>query len=228
MASLFGITSADVLAKLVPVGGAGDFVFSIGDDGPPDEDLSTADCLEIVEEQEAMVESYMRHKYQRLLRRVEGEVAVRRATEGQLTCQASLFPVTSMRVFKNFPSSRAWPDRMPGEAMAEAEYSVDLASGVVTFAEGLAENDRIYLDYEHEGCSKLKDLRHLVLSLTAVEVARRFAYFQSADGFDRFEGWQSSSAGHLRDLGRSDGIQIGLFDRIDLVNETKGMRFGRL
>ncbi len=101
-------------------------------------------------------------------------------------------------------------------------------TGEGTFTTPLGANDRIYLDYEHSGASKLLDLRHLVLSLTAVEVARRFAYFRSAEGFDRFEGWQTSAAGHLRDLGRTDGAQIGLFDRIDLVNETKNLSLGDL
>jgi hypothetical protein len=74
----------------------------------------------------------------------------------------------------------------------------------------------------------LLDLRKLALDLAAVEVARRFAYFRSAEGFDRFEGWQTSAAGHLRDLGRTDGAQIGLMDRIELVNETKNLSLGSL
>ncbi len=112
--------------------------------------------------------------------------------------------------------------------MPEGSYTLDPDSGLITFAEPLAENDRIWLDYEHEGARKLGDLRHLVLSLSAVEVARRFTYFRTAEGFDRYEGWQSSAAGHLRDLGRTDGAQIGLFDRIELVNETRNLSLGSL
>lgn len=228
MASLFGLTPDDLLAKLVPAPGSESFSFSIGADGPPSQDLSNAAALAIIEEQEALVESYMRHKYQRLLRRVEGEIAVRFAYEGQTTCRATLSPVTSVAVYKNFPRSRAWGDRRPSEAMGSAEYSLNGSTGEITFTEALRENDRVWLDYEHTGASKLVDLRHLVLSLAAVEVARRFAYFRSADGFDRFEGWQSSAAGHLRDLGRTDGAQIALFDRIDLVNETRNLSLGAL
>lgn len=228
MASLFGITSGDLLGKLVPAPGSEGFAFSIGMNGPPENDLSDADALGIIEEQEAMVESYLRHKYQRLLRRVEGEVAVRFAYDGQTVCRATLTPVVSMRVFKNFPRSRAWADRRPSEAMDPSEYSLNVATGEIVFVVPLLENDRVFLDYEHAGASKLVDLRHLVLSLAAVEVARRFAYFRSAEGFDRFEGWQSSAAGHLRDLGRTDGAQIGLFDRIELVNETKNLNLGAL
>jgi hypothetical protein len=228
MASLFGITPQDLLSKLVPAPGSESFAFSIGPNGPPENDLSNAAALAIIEEQEAIVESYLRHKYQRLLRRVEGEIAVRFAFEGQATCRATLTPITSIEVYKNWPRTRAWADRRPGEAMDPSEYSVNFSTGVITFAQALSENDQIYLDYYHEGASKLVDLRHLVLSLAAVEVARRFSYFRSAEGFDRFEGWQSSSAGHLRDLGRTDGAQIGLFDRIDLVNETKNLSLGAL
>jgi hypothetical protein len=227
MASLFGITPQDLLNKVVPVS-AGES-FSIGEAGPPTNDLSNALALEIIEAAEAEVESYLRHKYQRLLRRVEGEIAVRRAFEGQTTCQATLTPCTSMAVYKNFPRSRAWGDRRPGEALVSGvDYSVVLATGVVTFAEGLKESDQVWLDYEHAGASKLLDLRKLALDLAAVEVARRFAYFRSAEGFDRFEGWQTSAAGHLRDLGRTDGAQIGLMDRIELVNETKNLSLGSL
>ena len=228
MASLFGLTPQDLLAKLVPAPGQEDFAFSIGPAGPPEHDLSEANAMQIVAEQEAVVESYLRHKYQRLLRRVEGEVAVRFAEPGQTECRATLTPVTWLRVYRNYPRSRAWPDRRPSEAMREEEYTLDAEAGVITFVEPLKENDRVWLDYEHGGARKLGDLRHLVLSLAAVEVARRFAYFRTGDGFDRYEGWQSSSAGHLRDLGRTDGAQIGLFDRIELVNETRNLNLGSL
>jgi hypothetical protein len=228
MPSLFGLTPQDLLAKLVPAPGAEGYAFSIGPNGPPENDLSDADAMKIIEEQEAIVESYLRHKYQRLLRHVEGEIAVRYAYEGQLTCKATLTPITAMYIYKNWPRTRAWCDRRPSEAMDPSEYSVNFSTGIITFTTPLRENDQIYLDYYHEGASKLVDLRHLVLSLAAVEVARRFAYFRSAEGFDRFEGWQSSAAGHLRDLGRTDGAQIGLFDRIELVNETKNLNLGAL
>jgi hypothetical protein len=82
-----------LLRKIVPVSAAESF--SIGGSGPPDTDLSDALALEIIEAAESEVESYLRHKYQRLLRKVEGEVAVRFAREGQTTCQASLEPVVS-------------------------------------------------------------------------------------------------------------------------------------
>ena len=222
--SLFGVTKDDVLLKLVPSPGNAQ-VFSIG----ADKDMTEAQLDGIIAEQEAIVESYLRHKYQVLMRRVEGEVAVRRAFPGQTTCQASLTPVVEMKgIYKNFARGRAWPDRRFSEAMGADEYSVDLATGVVTFAVPLEENDRIFLDYTHGGASKLLDLKHLVLSLVAVEIARRCAYFRSADGFDRFEGWQISAAGHLRDLGRTEGAQIGLLDRIDLVNETRNLSLGDL
>lgn len=227
MPSLFGITPQDLLAKLVPVTDSASF--SIGAAGPPTNDLSDALALEIIEAAEAEVESYLRHKYQRLLRRVEGEVAVRFAYEGQTTCQATLVPVTWLRVFKNFPRSRAWGDRRPGEALVEGtDYSVVLATGVVTFVEALKENDRVWLDYEHAGAGKLLDLRKLALDLAAVEVARRFAYFRSADGFDRFEQWQTSAAGHLRDLTGTNGPGVPLLDKIELVNETRNLSLGRL
>lgn len=227
MASIFGLTPQDLLRKVAPAPGTA-HSFTIGVEGPPENDLSDADAMAIIEAQESMVESYMRPKYKRLLRRVEGEVAVRWAQEGQTTCRASLRPIVSMTIYRNFPRSRAWPDRRPSEAMPADHYSLDAESGEITFAQPLRANDMIYLDYEHEGASKLLDIRELVLSLSAVELARRFAYFRSAEGFDRFEGWQVSSAGHLRDLGRTDGAQIGAFDAIELVNQTNALNLGAL
>lgn len=227
MASLFGITPADLQAKLVPASAEGSFVsFSIGDGGS--DDLSSAGALAIVETQEAIVESYLRPKYQTLLRRVPGEIAARFAEAGQTTVQATLRPVTTVHVYKNFPRTRAWPDRRPAERMSASEYTVNPTTGLVTFAVALRENDEIVLDYWHTGAGLLLDLKHLVLSLAAVEVSRRFAYFKTADGFERFEGWQSSAAGHLRDLGRAEGAQIGLLDRIELKNETRELSYGDL
>lgn len=225
MASLFGVSAGDLEAKLVPAPGS--IAFRIGE--AAGDDLTTAAADAIIEAQEAMVESYLRHKYQVLLRRVEGEVVCRFAVEGQSAVTCGLVPVTAVHgVFVNFPRSRAWDDRRPSEALATSEYSVVLSTGVITLVEPLKENDRVWADYSHSAAATLLDLRHLVLNLAAVEVARRFAYFRSAEGFDRFEGWQSSSAGHLRDLGRTDGAQIGVFDRLALVNETKNLRLGEL
>lgn len=226
--SLFQITAADLLAKIVPAAGGDGYTFSIGGDGPPDYDLSEAGAIAIVNQQEAMIESYMLPKYQRLLRRVEGEVAVRAAYDGQTELRATLAPLTWLRIYKNYPKTRAWGDRRPSEALEADEYTADMESGEITLTEALDDGDRIYLDYEHTACGQLLSLKHLAESLAAVEISRRFSYFKTADGIQRFEGWQLSAAGHLRDLRRTDGASIAEFDRIDLVNETRGLSLGML
>lgn len=222
MASLFGLSGSDLLKKLVPLAGSGSSTFSIGTTGPPTNDMSSADALAIIEWAESQVEGYCRPKYQKLLRRVEGEIIVRAATAGQATAQLTMIPATSCTLYKNFPRSRAWFDRQPREAMNSDQYSVNLATGAITFSPVLCEGDVIYADYAHSGCGLLLDLRELALSLAAVEVSRRFSYFRSADGVERFEAWQSSAAGYLRDLGRADGAGIALLDRLNMVNETRG------
>jgi hypothetical protein len=225
MASLFGITADDVRDKIMPNASAEDWAFQIGESG----DLSEAMVLEIVEAQEAMVESYLPHKYQVLLRRVEGEVAVRFAAGGETTVQSGLTPMTELHgVYRNFPRTRAWGDRRPGERLVEGtEYSVVLVTGTVTLAVPLLEEERVYLDYSHGAAAGFVDLRHLVLNLTAVEVSRRLSYFRSAEGFDRFEQWQSSASGHLRDLDQGR-VKVPRLDRLELVNETGNLNLGAL
>lgn len=227
MASLFGITVADVVGKIdpKPEGYAGPG-FGVGDLGS--EALTTAQCEAIVAEMEAELESYVPEKYLKLLRRVEGEVAVPIARDGQTTCSASLVPVTSMRVFKNWDRKRAWRDRDDDDELVDGtDFTWVGSTGVVTLLEPLKSRESIILEYDHTAAPKLLDLRNMVLTLVAVEVARRFPAFRNVDGFDRFDGWQSTVAGQLRDL--RDGKKVcPLLDRVELVNESRVSRFGGL
>jgi hypothetical protein len=215
--AVFSITAAEMQAKITP--SEGEYEFSIGSGG----DLESAALDEIVNQCEHEVLGYLKLKYQQLVRRVDGEVAVRSAAGGETVLQAGLFPVTAgtLKVYINFPSRKAWRERQPRHALPAGEYSVDNATGAVTLVNALAEGDSAWLAYEHGAAAKLLDLRKDTMNLAAAEIARRFAYFRSASGFERFENWEIAARQHLRDLGRNEGQTIEMFERLALVMETR-------
>lgn len=217
MASLFGIDAEYMQRKLVP-GGGGTWSFGLGEG----KDLSASDLLEIVEECEAEAVGYLRLKYQGLMRHVDGERVIVDAAGGETSLQLGLFPVVAgtVTLFRNFPMTRAWRERRPADAMEE-EFSVEASTGAVTLSEALSEGDRVYAVYDHEAASKFLGIKRSVGSLAAAEIARRFAYFRSAEGFDRFEAWEVSARAHLRDLGKPSGPTEELIERLDLVDETR-------
>jgi hypothetical protein len=106
MPSLFGITPADLQAKLVPVAHEDEQSFTIGDDG----DLSTAAAEEIIAAAEEIVLSRLPKRYRQLCRAVDGEILVARAVGGELTLATGLAPLVpgSLRLWKNFPDDRVW------------------------------------------------------------------------------------------------------------------------
>lgn len=219
MASIFGITAAELGAKVQPRTGGKGFAIGAG------KDLEDAAALALIEDAEAMVVSYLRPSYQRLLTRVAGEIVVAEARGGETVLQASLVPFTATpKVFVNFPRWLAWGSRGPSEELPAADYTADLAAGTVTLATALTKGDRVFLDYAHGAAPTLLALRSCALTLAAVELSRRFAYFQTTDGADRFEGWQASAAGFLRDLAKPGHVALEKFERLELVEETGAAR----
>ena len=229
MSSVFGITPADMARKIVPAGG--EYSFSVGTTGPPVNDMSTATVQEIIEAAEAECLGYLREKYQRLMRGVDGEILTSSAAGGETSFTLGLRPVTagSVKLYKNFGRVRAWRDRRPSDAMEAEEYSVDATTGVVTLVVALGEGDVLWATYLHGAGALLLDLRRAAMGMAAAEIARRCAYFKTSEGFDRFDQWEIGARQYLRDLSRNaSGMTVEMFERLELVNETRALSISRL
>lgn len=223
--SIFGITALDVKKKLVPFT-SGDSTFDIG----AGKDMTEEECLSVVATQEDRVLSMLPERYRRLMTRVEGEVAVKSAAGGQTSCVAGLTPIVagSLKVYKNFPRSKAWVDRAEVDELAAEEFTVDLNDGEIVFATALMEGDVIELEYDHEAAAGMAWLKECVVAYAAVEVSRRFDYFANSDGAGRMEAWESTTTGYLRDMNRMTGPGIALIDGLKLRGETRGKKLSQV
>ncbi len=219
MSSLFGITAADIQAKLAPVNE--DEVFAIG----AGRDLEEAACLEIVEEWEDIVLGRLRDRYRQLCRRVDGEILIRQAVGGETSATVALRPITAgtLKLWKNFPSSRMWEARDGSLAMAEADYCYNATTGVITLVSALVAGDTLWGEYDHGAASQLKGLRDIIKTLVAIEISRRFDFFREGDRPAFWGEWEASAYANLN---RTQAID--LFDRIELVSgETTAQGFYR-
>ena len=214
------MTAADVQAKIAPVAGAD--VFSIGNGA--DDSLTAAALESIVLDVEAQVVSYLRDRYQVLMDQVPGEVVVEEAVEGQVAFVLGLTPVVAGSVKLWVNPRGAWRERRDLDALVNG-FTLNVATGEVVLDVGLRRGDRVVAVYRHGFAPQVRALKALVVQMVAVEISRRFAYFRSADGFDRFEGWQSSAAGYLRDLSKQGAPAIPAFDQLKLVDASRPKNF---
>ena len=208
--SLFGLLPSDLQVKLQPV--AGEQTFLIDDEG----DLTEAMAVDILQTAEDRLLMRLEHRYRQLLRRVDGEILVGRAAGGETVLQCGMFPLVSgtVKVWKNFPSEGLWTARNPVLALSTGEYSVNLTTGAVTLVTALVAGDSIYIEYDHTGAARVLALRDMALTLAAMEVARRLAFFRDGEGFDRLEGWKTDV---YTDLDNMKCVDV--LDRLDLVRE---------
>lgn len=192
-------------------------------------DLSAAECERIIATMEDRVVSQLPTRYQALMTAVDGELAVRCAAEGQTTFTASLRPLVagSLRVYVNYPKTRAWSERELGDwAEPEAAFTVNNSTGLVTMAEPLKFQDRVAIAYQHQAAAGFLWLKDCALSFVCVEIARRFAFFSSADGFNQFQQWETTAVGFLRDMGKTQRPGVPGLDAIELVTETRRRSIG--
>lgn len=217
MPSLFGLTATDIQKKIQPLNG--EWTFQIGTPG----DLSAADCEAIIAIQEDRVLSALPDKHRKLMRRVDGEVLTRYATAGQATLKTGLTPVVvgSLALYVDFPEALAWADRNPSHALELAAFSLNSASGIITLVTPLKEGQRVAAEYEHGAASKNLWLRELVVTYSAVEIARRFAYFRTAEGVERFDAWEAQADRFLGEMRRSQRPGVEGIETLKLIDEIR-------
>jgi hypothetical protein len=234
---VFGIEASDLLAKLMPIVGAGSF--SIGDEDG--DDLTTAAAEDIIAIAEDRVLSSLPERYRSLMRSVDGEVVVRSAQDGQTTFSTGLKPVVAgtLRIYINFPGG-AWSERerlpmtdgTPARGtrfpLADSEFALTAATGAVVLDEPLETGDRVVVCYDHAGATGMKWFRDLALTYAAIEIARRFAYFRSADGYDRFQAWNVDADLWLKNFARGAAPGLDAIDRLELMRETRGKKLSQI
>jgi hypothetical protein len=216
MSSIFGITYRDIQRKITPNAINDNTEFVIGG-----AELSEADCNEIILRAEDKVKTNLDPKYRRLLSRVDGEIVCKYSISGQTTVQTSFYPISNLKVYVNYSeSSLSWAARNPSlEANASNyPYTADTTTGLITFTAALPEGSRVFVEYSHTGSSRLKYLRDIAETLAAVEISRRFAYFRTADGFNRFLDWETLADKDLAKL-RFRDVGVPELDDLDLIED---------
>lgn len=119
---------------------------------------------------EARVEARLPDRYRRLLRRVEGDVVVPAATEGQLTAVISLPAASGLALYADYAGPYA--DRTPADAMDASAYGLNDDGDIITFSPALVEGTRIVADYGHTLSEGIGVLADLVAELAAARLAR--------------------------------------------------------
>lgn len=221
--TIFGISASDILAKLVPNSDAAGTTFDIGDGGT--EDLTTAQAEAILNIQEGKVLMRLNERYRRMMTRIEAEVVTRYATDQQTSFQLDLYPVSNVKLYRDYSlTGRGWSARNVNDEVDSDDYSVNLSTGEITFTTGLPMGASLLAEYNHTYASTADDvdllsLRDYVVTLAAVEISRRFLYFQQGEAFETFTDWESSV---MQDLTRLSSIPF--LDAVDSAFPTKGDR----
>jgi len=146
---------------------------------PGDLSLGGASAIEAaLGDAETRVEAALPDRYRRLLRRVEGEVLVPAAAEGQLSAAVGLPAASNLDLYAlpgpYVPFSYA--DRSPDDAMDPAAYSLDDAGEIVTFSPALARGTRIIADYSTSVAGGVRVLADLAAALAAAQLARAVGF----------------------------------------------------
>lgn len=212
---VFGLTADELQSKIAPHGGA--FRFTIGS-GSSDS-MTEDEADEILMMAEEQVLDRLDHRYRDLLSAVDGEYVVLSASGGETEVVLGLKPVVdgSVKIYVNyFDENRGWNRRNSTHALPVSDYSVNTTTGVVTLGTPLSEDDTVIAEYEHTAGHGMRGLRENVKAIAAAEVARRQAYFQTAEGWDRFDAWETSA---WQNVNRMAGI--GVIDKLKLVEETE-------
>ncbi len=223
MSSLFGITASDIQNKITPSNS--EQVFLIGDEG----DISSVTVDSIVETQESRLLSHLPERERRLIRRVEDEILTEYATEGQTSFQLGLYPLdeSSLKLYKNYSQSRSYFERTYEDAVSTDDYTVDADTGVITFVEGLRKGDRLYAEYNHSAAQNFLYLKETVITMTVIELSKRFNNFRDNDGYERFDSWEEEVNNYLMTLRKSASVGIDEIDQIKLRSETRTTRVSK-
>lgn len=174
---------------------------------------------------EARVEAALPERYRRLLSRVEGEVIVPSASEGQLTAALGLPAARNLVLYADLAGP--YPDRTAADEMPPARYQLAESGEYVTFSPALSRGTRVLADYETTLADGVRVLADLVAVLAAAEVARPATYGRPefAQALAR-EGAERLAALADGRLGVPELDALRLYD--DWERTPRGLRCGHL
>lgn len=128
---------------------------------------------------EARIEAALPERYRRLLSRVEGEVIVAAATEGQLSAPIGLPLARQLVLYADLACP--YPDRTAADEMDPASYELDESGLFVRFSPGLSCGTRVVADYETTLADGLRVLADLAAQAAAADLARVACFGRPAD-----------------------------------------------
>ena len=178
-----------------------------------------------MDDAETRVEAALPDRYRRLLSRVDGEVIVAEATEGQLSAAIGLPAASGLTLYADFAGPYA--DRAAADAMDASAYGLDVDGEIVTFSPALAEGTRVVADYGTTLADGIRVLAETVTALAAAAVALRASYGRPewADGL--------TATADARLAALADGrIAVPELDALTLYDDWQatpiGVRVGHL
>lgn len=178
-----------------------------------------------MDDAETRVEAALPDRYRRLLSRVDGEVIIAEATEGQLSAAIGLPAASGLTAYADYTGPYA--DRTAADAMDDSAYDLDVDGEIVTFSPALGEGTRVVADYGTTLADGIRVLAEAVAALAAAAIAQRACY-----GRPEWAGGLAADA-DARLAALADGrIAIPELDALTLYEdwETRpaGIRIGHL
>ena len=186
--SIFGITENDIQNKLFP--DPDDHQFDI-------EDIDS-DLLEtIVETCEQRLLGMLPRRYRKLINRCE-EILTEYADPSVTQCLLSLPPITtslyddSCKIYIDYYNNKKrWENRNYGDTASfqNIDYDINNQTGLLTIS--LLSGQKLYAEYEHTYFKENPNIfKEHTITLSAVEVARRYMFFKEDTGSDRYNIWE--------------------------------------
>lgn len=224
MASELGVTYTDIRKKLNPGNDPSGFLGSAS--GVSSDDVTTS----ILEAEEILL-ARLPQRYVALLNKVDGEYLFGGADSPggakgdgtETTATLGLFPASNLKLYRNFSGN--WSERQPVHRMTvTTDYTFVAETGVITLTAALVQGDTLIAEYDHTALSKCNALRGLLKNLVAAEWARRL--YPDDEQFERYTEWETQAYSDLKRMRATGDDRVGIlmFDRLDLVHETRGRR----
>ena len=207
--NFFGATPDDVLRRLAGSGAT----------------LTISQVEAAMDDAEARIEATLPDRYRRLLSRVEGEVIVRAATDGQAEAALGLPAASGLVLYADLACP--YPDRSTADEMPPSAYTLDEAGATVLFSPPLSRGTRVVADYDTTLANGLRILADMLAAIAAAELAR-VACFGRPEWVEHLSVNAADRLAALADgsLAVPELDQLVLYD--DWERSPRGVRCGQL